>query len=257
MAKAPKWYVVWLGRTPGIYTTWADCQKQTNGFPNAKFKSFSSKAEADAAFASGGRKSGQGASGKPAAKGTKKTVTPISQKAPADPVDVEIFCDGACDPNPGPSGSGIAVYRQGKLDALYLGHYAAQGTNNTAELHALHESLKIASEAVDAGSSVRIRADSQYAIKCISLWASGWKKRGWKRPNGEPVKNPDIIAPAHELYQTISTKITLNHVKAHAGIEGNELADRMAMRAATHRMAAFGRYEGELDVREVLGFTRG
>lgn len=165
--KKPKWYVVWEGRTPGVYTTWADCQKQTNGFPRAKFKSFPSKVEADAAFKRGWCKGGWGES--PLIKEGAKSMADIVSHDPSQAVDVEIFCDGACDPNPGPSGSGVAVYRQGVLDALYLGHYAAKGTNNTAELHALHEALKIAREAVEAGKSVRVRADSQYAIKCISV----------------------------------------------------------------------------------------
>ena len=91
----------------------------------------------------------------------------------------------------------------------------------------------------------------------VFRWAFGWKKRGWKRPGGVPVRNFDIVEGPLGLYLTLAPKITLNHVKAHAGIEGNELADRMAMRAATERMADFWRYEGKLDVDEVLAFTRG
>lgn len=45
-----KYYVVWSGRSPGIYTTWAEAQRQISGFKDAKFKSFKSKAEADHAF---------------------------------------------------------------------------------------------------------------------------------------------------------------------------------------------------------------
>ncbi|CAM4248595.1 ribonuclease H family protein [Vreelandella rituensis] len=254
-AKKPKWYVVWEGRTPGVYTTWADCQKQTKGFPKAKFKSYLSKGEAHSAFQQGWGEGGWGKAD-PTEKGVKGAGDNMRHDASVA-VDVEIFCDGACDPNPGPAGSGLAVYRQGILDSLYLGHYTLRGTNNTAELHALHEAFKLAKGAVEAGESVRIRADSRYAIQCVSQWASGWKKRGWKRPNGDPVKNPDIIAPAHDLYLAIASKITLNHVKAHAGIEGNELADRMAMLAAIEKEERFVRYVGNLDVGEVLKFKRG
>ena len=35
-----KYYAVKKGRHPGIYKTWAECQKEVNGYPNAKFKSF-------------------------------------------------------------------------------------------------------------------------------------------------------------------------------------------------------------------------
>ena len=255
MAKQ-KWYVVWQGHEPGIYTTWAECQRQTKGVSGAKFKSFPTKPEAEAAYASGGRVS---SSGKPSAPArTKRTGSRSAPKGAGLPaVAVEIFCDGACEPNPGPAGSGLAVYRSGKLESLYYGLYTPQGTNNTAELHALHRALMLAQKAIEAGESVRIHADSKYALQCVSEWASGWKKRGWKRPNGDPVKNPDIIAPAHELYRQISDKVELAHVKAHAGVEGNELADRMAMMAALTQEEAFTVYPGALDVAEILAFKRG
>ena len=43
-----KFYAVKQGRQPGIYSTWADCQKQTVGFKGAKFKGFVTRAEAEA-----------------------------------------------------------------------------------------------------------------------------------------------------------------------------------------------------------------
>ena len=45
-----KFYVVWEGHTPGVYTSWADCQRQTVGFKGAKFKSFKSRRDANFAF---------------------------------------------------------------------------------------------------------------------------------------------------------------------------------------------------------------
>lgn len=45
-----KWYVVWEGRQPGIYEDWEDAQDQIEGFPGAKYKSFSSKEEATKAY---------------------------------------------------------------------------------------------------------------------------------------------------------------------------------------------------------------
>jgi len=48
--KKQKYYVVWQGVTPGIYTSWNDCQLQIKGYPAAKYKSFPTLAEAEAAF---------------------------------------------------------------------------------------------------------------------------------------------------------------------------------------------------------------
>ncbi|HHG84933.1 MAG TPA: ribonuclease H, partial [Bacteroidetes bacterium] len=39
MAKKQKYYVVWVGKKAGVYTTWAATQTQTKGFPSAKYKS--------------------------------------------------------------------------------------------------------------------------------------------------------------------------------------------------------------------------
>ena len=51
MAKQ-KFYVVWEGVTPGIYSSWTDCQLQIKGYEGAKYKSFDSREEAERALAS-------------------------------------------------------------------------------------------------------------------------------------------------------------------------------------------------------------
>ena len=50
MAKASKFYVVWSGHEPGIYTSWAEAEAQIKGFPNARFKAFSTIQEAEEAL---------------------------------------------------------------------------------------------------------------------------------------------------------------------------------------------------------------
>lgn len=42
-----KFYVVWSGVNPGIYTSWTDCQLQTKGYEGAKYKSFETREEAE------------------------------------------------------------------------------------------------------------------------------------------------------------------------------------------------------------------
>lgn len=42
-----KFYAVKIGRNPGIYNSWSECQQQVNGFKGAIFKSFKTKEEAD------------------------------------------------------------------------------------------------------------------------------------------------------------------------------------------------------------------
>ena len=50
MAKQ-KFYVVWEGVTPGVYTSWTDCQLQIKGYEGAKYKSFDTREEAERALA--------------------------------------------------------------------------------------------------------------------------------------------------------------------------------------------------------------
>ena len=54
MPKKPKFYGVRCGRTLGVFTTWKMCEASTKGWPNAKHKSFPSRAEAEAFSAAGG-----------------------------------------------------------------------------------------------------------------------------------------------------------------------------------------------------------
>lgn len=43
-----KYYIVKRGRTPGVYYSWPECQKEVQGFPGAVFKEFSTKEKAEA-----------------------------------------------------------------------------------------------------------------------------------------------------------------------------------------------------------------
>ena len=47
---AKKFYVVWQGRETGIFTDWNTCKKQVDAFAGAKYKSFKTRHEAEAAF---------------------------------------------------------------------------------------------------------------------------------------------------------------------------------------------------------------
>lgn len=53
MANLKKYYVVWNGRNTGVFDDWATCKLQIDNFPEAKYKSFPGKAEAEKAFFEG------------------------------------------------------------------------------------------------------------------------------------------------------------------------------------------------------------
>ncbi|GIU10256.1 MULTISPECIES: ribonuclease H family protein [unclassified Shewanella] len=253
---AKKYYVVWAGRETGIFTSWDYTKKQVDKFPQAKYKSFPTEAEAKAAFA---KAPSYSSATKKATSGPAKAKT--AAKASLDinlnRCDVSIFTDGGCEPNPGKAGSGVAVYRNAVLSELYYGLYNANGTNNSAELNALHQALLIAENALKQGLTVQVLSDSQYSINCITNWAYGWKTKGWKRKVAGDIKNLDIIQQSHALYDSLKDKLNIQHVAAHVGIEGNELADRMSIYAIDQKDPAFCRYPDPIVLADILSLRAG
>jgi ribonuclease HI len=242
---AQKFYVVWSGRQTGVFTNWATTQKAVDKYAGARFKSFPTRAEAEQAFARGGY-----------ANVPSKTAGRQKAKHTAHQFNVSIYCDGACDPNPGNAGSGIVVYRAGKLAELWFGLYNPMGTNNTAELNALYHALRIAEAEIETGNSVEVCSDSAYSINCIRGWAANWEKKGWTKPGGE-IKNLEIIQNCYAIYRRIAEKLSLTHVAAHVGTEGNELADRMAMLGAQSKEKELRLYQKTMDIPTLLKMRAG
>jgi len=125
--KKQKYYVVWQGVEPGIYDSWTDCQLQINGFAGARYKSFSTLAEARVAF------------GDQAEEHIGKKKKQKRSNKPTIPVDViiknSLSVDAACSGSPGImeyrgvwTEDGTEVFRKGPFD------YA---TNNVGEFLAL------------------------------------------------------------------------------------------------------------------------
>lgn len=250
---AKKFYVVWKGRSTGIFTDWDTCKKQVDAFAGAKYKSFKTRDDAEAAFA-GNATTASSPVKKKSSTQTVKTYT--ADEIDAMPLDTKIFTDGGCEPNPGKAGSGVAVYRNNVVEELWFGLYNPSGTNNTAELNALHQALMMAKSDVDRYKSVAIFCDSKYSIQCVTQWAANWQKKGWKKPSGE-IKNLELIKEMFALYQQLKDEIHVLHVNGHVGVEGNELADRMSIIAIDTKEPNFALYDGELDVEGLLKMRAG
>lgn len=256
---AKKFYVVWQGRETGIFTNWATCKKQVDKFAGAKYKSFPTMEEAKAAFFGTAPTSNMRSSKNAPVK--KRTTAHTVKTYSADEItavstDVKIFTDGGCEPNPGEAGSGVAVYRNGVISELWYGLYNPNGTNNTAELNALHRALLMARAEIDQGNSVAIFCDSKYSIQCITQWAVNWEKKGWKKAGGE-IKNLELIKEMFALHQLLKEKVQVLHVNGHVGVEGNELADRMSIMAIETKDADFTRYSEKIDIKAILAMRSG
>jgi len=265
-----KSYVIWKGAKIGVFATWAEVQSHTQGRSDAQFMGFESKVEAETAFASTytkalmkrslTKKSSSNKCANNSTKGTVKKKIPYNRdnSTPAKvTAEIQIYCDGACSPNPGNSGTGLAVYQQGKISVLYFGLYQANGTNNTAELNGLLYSFKLAKKYLEQVEQVQVLSDSKYSIDCITKWAKGWQAKGWTRGKGEEIKNVNLIKECFSLYQEIKQKLVISHVKGHANIEGNELADRMAVLARKKQQESLIKYPGELNIKAILAMDSG
>ena len=136
---------------------------------------------------------------------------------------VEIFTDGACSGNPGPGGWG-ALLRLGDKEKELSG-FAPATTNNRMELIAVIEALRALKRPVTA----RVHTDSQYVQKGISEWIHGWKRRGWKTVDRQPVKNADLWQTLDRL--AAQHRIEWVWVRGHAGHTENERVDALARAA--------------------------
>ncbi|KQX20987.1 hypothetical protein ASD01_29685 [Ensifer sp. Root423] len=129
-----------------------------------------------------------------------------SAVAPAYEIDhtafasgLHVFADGACEPNPGPGGWGVAVFRDGvELSSEHGGD--ADTTNNRMELTGL---LRGIGAAKALNGPVTIWCDSMYCVKGANEWRHGWKKNGWQRggPNADP-KNRILLNAETQLSRT-------------------------------------------------------
>lgn len=189
MADNRKFYVVWIGDTPGIYDSWEECKLQVNGYPNARYKSFKTQEEAVAAYRG----------------------DPVEQLSffkkiaehQSDIVNYEAFpeirlnaiaVDGACSGNPG-----MMEYRGVKVatgeEIFHVGPLK-DGTNNVAEYLALIHALALLDKQGDR--TTPIYSDSRNAISWI-------KKRGHNSKlqlTADNIKIHDMLARANRWILT-------------------------------------------------------
>src|SRR5690606_26464675 len=136
---------------------------------------------------------------------------------------VEIYTDGACRGNPGPGGCG-AILRFVEREKELKGAEPLT-TNNRMELMAAIQALAALKRSCD----VVLYTDSQYVRKGILESLKKRRLRGGRTADKKPVKNVDLWQALERGFAR--HKIEWHWVKGHAGIPGNERADRLANQA--------------------------
>lgn len=191
-----KYYAVKIGKKPGIYTSWPETQKQTHGFPGAKFKSFTNKEEALAYMS--------------------------SEKTPKKgELTYEAYVDGSFNKKNQCYGSGAIILKNGEpFEELSFGGNDAQYL----------ESYQIAGEVLAAVGAMQWAADHDiaeigiyYDYQGIASWALG----EWRT-------NKAVSQNYVKAYNDLKDKVKVHFikVKGHSGDKYNDVADSLAKKGA-------------------------
>jgi len=216
MAKK-KFYAVAAGRECGIFTDWPSAERQVKGFGGAKYKSFSSRTEAEKWLK---------------APVYQRRSSPARRKSSPGPsrddksFEVVIYTDGSSLNNPGPGGYGAVVMESGREKELSGGFRLT--TNNRMEMMAAIVALR---GFTHAAKSILLYSDSRYLVNGVTKgWAKKWQSQGWKKSDGKDALNIDLW---QELLNLIADmNVEFRWVKGHAGNPLNEQCDRLAVGSA-------------------------
>ena len=136
---------------------------------------------------------------------------------------IRVWCDGSCSPNPGAGGWGAIIEMDGRRQEI--SGASADTTNNIMEMTAAIEALKRTPQT----ARLAVTTDSQYVIMGITRWLPGWKRKGWRKADGQPVLNQGLWIALDELNQ--SREVTWVWVRGHTGHRENERCDELANHA--------------------------
>lgn len=189
-AKKEKYYVVWQGEKPGIYTTWAECERQVKGVAGARYKAFPTAAAAREAFQKGAppqtKKSGDGLIS------AHQKAQVASLHYSSEIIQDAYAVDAACSGNPG-----MMEYRGVDVKSrIQLFHFGPiWGTNNIGEFLAIVHALALQTQ---QKTNFPIYSDSRNAL----LWVRAGKCRTKLERNDKTLQVYNLIERAEAWLQT-------------------------------------------------------
>ena len=212
---AGKFYAVRVGRTPGIYNSWDDCKAQTDGFPNATYKSFKTAAEA-AEFMGWGESSQK-----------QMTISEIVQNEDSEVSSNEeindlenvAYVDGSFNVATGEFSYGVVMFHNGaehKFSKSFSDPELASMRNVAGEIKGAEAAMEYAYK--NGMKSLTIYHDYEGISKWpLRLWAAN--KEGTKA--------------YQQYYDEIKKYVDIKFVKVkgHSGDKYNDLADKLAKEA--------------------------
>lgn len=144
--------------------------------------------------------------------------------------DYYVYTDGACSNNGKKNArAGIGVYFGENDNRNISKKVIGKQSNNTAELTAIIEAIKLIEDDLLQNKIVEIKTDSTYAIKCATTYGSKCAALFWVKD----IPNKELVRELYELVNGREKNIILSYIKAHSNLLdqhsiGNKNADLLA-----------------------------
>lgn len=211
---AKKYYAVRKGLTPGIYLSWADCQKNIKGFSGAEYQGFETIEEA-AAFLGG-------------APGVQSAKTEAGdQQEPDWGLERETgrqnravaYVDGSYNPATGEYACGVVIFYKERTEYFskkFTDPERAKMRNVAGEIEGSMCAMNYCLEHGIGG------LDIYYDYEGIEKWCTG----AWKTNKEGTIAYRDFY---HRASQSVQVRFV--KVKGHSGDKYNDLADELARQA--------------------------
>lgn len=214
-----KYYAVAVGKKTGIFLTWPECQKQVSGYPGAKYKSFSSQAQAQAWLK----------------QDTLLDKKILSRNSVEKEFDIYLYTDGGSRNHGNKKGEHVKandkaawaflLRRQQKKYTQVGGAYGK--TNNAMEITALLNALRLIVVNGWQDERISVTLDSKYVLDAVTKgWLQNWQKKGWKTAGGKNVANQELWQELQRFLVQCSN-IAFNWTKGHANNPGNNYVDQL------------------------------
>ena len=137
------------------------------------------------------------------------------------------YTDGACSGNgtkKSSGGYGVVGMDDNGVVRYCRSHFSSPTTNNKEELKAVIWVMLC--DGLNPNTPI-VYSDSAYVVNTFTNWMFGWARNDWVKSDGKEPENLDLIQTYYNLLN-VGYKIDLRKVPGHAGILGNELADKLA-----------------------------
>lgn len=149
--------------------------------------------------------------------------------------DYIIFSDGSSRGNPGKGGWGAITFEKQTEIVTEIGGAEEHTTNNAMEIFATMNALELIKY---KQGRVALLTDSSYLKNGIESWINAWRNNGWKTKANTPVANKGLWIGLEEIIKAREEKksaVDILQISGHAGVLGNERADKIATSFATNK----------------------